>query len=65
MIWYVNVRSMLCEALLLSPERLWIKDCSTPEDRLRIFARFNAFQSMEGVVAPFLVKFISAKLAAT
>ena len=45
--------------------RLWINDCTAPEDRIKISARFEAFKSMEGIFVPLMVKVINGELTAT
>eukprot|EP00434_Breviolum_minutum_P026376 symbB.v1.2.023320.t1/scaffold2124.1/size88503/2 len=40
---------------------LWINDSTLQKDRVKIFARLSAFQSMEGVIIPLTAKFIIGK----
>ena len=49
----------------LVARRLWINDCTAPEDRIRISARFEAFKSMEGIFVPLMVKVINGERTAT
>ncbi|CAJ1395697.1 unnamed protein product [Effrenium voratum] len=42
---------------------LWINDCTAQNDRVKIYARLSAFQSMEGIVVPLAAKLLSGKTA--
>ena len=53
-----------CEILFLF-RRLWINDSTLQKDRVKIFARLSAFQSMEGVIIPLTAKFISGQTGAS
>lgn len=55
--------SMLLQMVpALSLFLLWINDCTAPEDRIKISARFEAFKSMEGIFVPLMVKVINGEL---